>query len=64
MIGLDWVKKKKKNNFQTRTVKVGMERKGWLRKCCGSILDTVVFWNGVEAGSEGRIAVGPASRKP
>lgn len=63
MIGLGL--KKKKMRFQSRTVKVGMARKSWLRKCCGSILGRVGDvreWVG--SGDEGRMAVGPTSGAP
>lgn len=46
--------------FQSRTVKVGMARRSWLRKCWGStlgIVGDVLEWVG--SGDEGRMAVGP-----
>lgn len=48
--------------YQTRTAKVGMKRKGWLRKCCRSLVgrvDGVLEWVELRAGDKGEMAMGP-----
>lgn len=48
--------------YQTRTVKAGMKRKRWLRKCCRSLLGRVggvLEWEGLRAGEKGEMAMGP-----